>query len=706
MPSLGEAYIEVHADTGPFDRELAGSIEAALIKAEAAMRSRGRDAGNAFGQGVETAVKDHTKRIGDDLGDDLVKSAESAGKRVASTLGHVFDDFHVPDLLINDKDLDRSRSRIRTWTQDVSQSVSSAFSNISSQFSNLTGVLKQFGSVSVLANPAVLVVAAGLISGAVLGLLQVLNPLAALVAALPGALGILGVQALVLFAAFDGLSKAIKDAFKAENAKDLAKVTDKFSGGVANFLVGINAFGKLWRQVVDIAQKYFFAPFNDVLTRVAKTLGSGKIFSGISALAYQLGKFAAALVEAFGSPEFVKLIGDLLPTVAQIVSKLSGPFITLLKGFFNLIDASLPFLKRLADILGDLFTRFGDWLTKISSDGSLSDFFDKAIDTLKDLGDIAGATIDLISTLLSSLNSNGTGDTFLKSLAFTIRELDDFFKSKLGQDFIKSTVTAAQGAILFIEGFLEAIALAWQSMIYLFQGIEFVISGIASAISISFSGIGHFFGALVDIFNELVRIATGGLTNAFRNLGLTIINVGGSISQKWNDLKTSFNSSISSIITTAKTLPDKIRAAIGDLGSLLKTAGGNLIKGLIIGIENAVPGLRGTLSWITSLIPTLKGPYEKDKKLLQPAGYALMQGLRAGIAIGAADVFSDLRALTGMIGMTANANSFVFGAGSITQNFNGAQPTAGQAQALGSAVGAGIANTVNRGNMAASTRAI
>lgn len=63
----------------------------------------------------------------------------------------------------------------------------------------------------------------------------------------------------------------------------------------------------------------------------------------------------------------------------------------------------------------------------------------------------------------------------------------------------------------------------------------------------------------------------------------------------------------------------------------LFNAGKNLIQGLINGIENAIPGLKSALNFITNLIPSWKGPPEKDKKLLYQNGQFVMQGFINGI---------------------------------------------------------------------------
>jgi hypothetical protein len=89
-------------------------------------------------------------------------------------------------------------------------------------------------------------------------------------------------------------------------------------------------------------------------------------------------------------------------------------------------------------------------------------------------------------------------------------------------------------------------------------------------------------------------------------------------------------------------LPGRMLHALGNLGSLLWNGGVSLIKGLISGIENAVPGLHSVLSWVSSLIPSWKGPLEADRQMLVPHGMAILQGFMAGVA-------SQVPALHGML---------------------------------------------------------
>jgi phage-related protein len=89
----------------------------------------------------------------------------------------------------------------------------------------------------------------------------------------------------------------------------------------------------------------------------------------------------------------------------------------------------------------------------------------------------------------------------------------------------------------------------------------------------------------------------------------------------------------------------------------LTNAGDRIISGLINGIKNAAnTKLQSTLRWVTSLIPDWKGPEEKDRKLLQPAGRAVMGGFMMGIERSLPDLRNLLGGVTGELPRSINPN--------------------------------------------------
>jgi TP901 family phage tail tape measure protein len=98
-----------------------------------------------------------------------------------------------------------------------------------------------------------------------------------------------------------------------------------------------------------------------------------------------------------------------------------------------------------------------------------------------------------------------------------------------------------------------------------------------------------------------------------------------------NGIRNGIMNGILGAIAAISQLPGRIRAAMGNLGSILYNAGVSIISGLISGIRSKIGELISTLSAIGSLIPNIKGPPAKDRKLLLSSGKLIMQGLIAGI---------------------------------------------------------------------------
>lgn len=79
-------------------------------------------------------------------------------------------------------------------------------------------------------------------------------------------------------------------------------------------------------------------------------------------------------------------------------------------------------------------------------------------------------------------------------------------------------------------------------------------------------------------------------------------------------------------------LPGRILGALGDLGSLLLDAGGQIMSGLWEGLKAGFGKVQEFVGGIGSWIADHKGPKQYDLNLLVPAGGWIMTGLQKGIA--------------------------------------------------------------------------
>lgn len=103
------------------------------------------------------------------------------------------------------------------------------------------------------------------------------------------------------------------------------------------------------------------------------------------------------------------------------------------------------------------------------------------------------------------------------------------------------------------------------------------------------------------------------------------------------------------VIGFIKSIPGRITGAIGDLGKLLVNAGSDVIEGLWNGLKDRWEDVKDWFGDVTSMIPDLKGPPARDKKLLDPAGRLIMQGLLNGLQAGESGLTSYLNRITNRI---------------------------------------------------------
>lgn len=109
----------------------------------------------------------------------------------------------------------------------------------------------------------------------------------------------------------------------------------------------------------------------------------------------------------------------------------------------------------------------------------------------------------------------------------------------------------------------------------------------------------------------------------------------------------SVRNAINGIINWFRSLPGRIRGALGNLGGLLWNAGVSIIQGLYNGIAAKFNEVKNFVSGIASWIANNKGPIEKDRTLLINQGQAIMEGFNKGLMTGYKDVQKTIRGVNG-----------------------------------------------------------
>ena len=182
-----------------------------------------------------------------------------------------------------------------------------------------------------------------------------------------------------------------------------------------------------------------------------------------------------------------------------------------------------------------------------------------------------------------------------------------------------------------------------------------VIAALVAAIVIAYKN--------SETFRNIVQAAMKGVVQAwdwvwekakavFSWLGGAYQSVKGFITNPVSSAVKSVVGFFGDVITRVKQIPGQITGAFSSAGSLLAGIGRKIIDGLINGIQDKFNALRSKLGEVTNLIPSWKGPEDKDKNLLRPAGRLIMGGLQQGIDESLPSLQAQLGGITANIAAT------------------------------------------------------
>lgn len=201
-------------------------------------------------------------------------------------------------------------------------------------------------------------------------------------------------------------------------------------------------------------------------------------------------------------------------------------------------------------------------------------------------------------------------------------------------DLVTPLVAAVGGAVAVVTAVTTAMQLAAAAQALLnavmaANPIMLVITLIAALVA----GLTYFFTctntgkAVWSSFTGFLGSCVQGIIGFFSGLGSTIIGI---FSSAANGARNAWNG----VVGWFRGLPGSIAGFFGNAGSILFNAGASIISGFLNGLKSMWSNVTGWISGIGDWIKAHKGPISYDRRLLIPAGQAIMTGFAQGLTSG------------------------------------------------------------------------
>ena len=230
---------------------------------------------------------------------------------------------------------------------------------------------------------------------------------------------------------------------------------------------------------------------------------------------------------------------------------------------------------------------------------------------------------------------------------------------------ITAVITAAISVITtIITTGIQIIVTVWTTI---WNVLVTVVSTVWSVIGTVVSAGLQLVADIVEAITDVLQGNWSGAWNAIKNIVSTVLGAIGSVV---STVMSGIASIFSSVMNGLKGIVSSVWSAIKGFFSAgvnfiksvvhidLSGAGRAIMQSLWDGMKAIWEGIKGFVSHIAGWIKAHKGPISLDRRLLIPAGQAIMRGLNEGLVDGFKTVQSTVTAMTNTIAKAASVPSF------------------------------------------------
>lgn len=443
------------------------------------------------------------------------------------------------------------------------------------------------------------------------------------------------------------------------------------------------AFGNLEATIVDGAAN-IVNTVKPYITGAVTALGDG-----IGKAMQWTNDFTGALMKSQGVQTFANGVKSIAGAVGSVIAPISG-IIGYLFNFSGKADGAGTAAQRLSDVLGFV----GGILQSVGTFVQQNADWMQALVIAVMAGYGAFQLFSIIQTVVGFVKAFSVAETAATAAQWL---LNAAMSANPIMILVVAIAALVAGIVWFctqtetgrqlwadFTGFLQA---TWQNITDFFQAtwqnitqwfsnaaaniqngwnaLTAFIGSIPGRIQAFFASIGQWF---VNKFNE----ARNGITGAFDNAVSFVSSIPGRITgffgsisswfaDKFSEVRNGIANGFDSAVSFIASIPGRILSALGNLGGLLWNAGASIMQGFLDGLKSIWHNITSFVGNIAGWIADHKGPLPYDRKLLIPAGEAIMGGFRKSLNAGWQQVQADIMGMNVGLSNGFKTPAYVYG---------------------------------------------
>lgn len=403
------------------------------------------------------------------------------------------------------------------------------------------------------------------------------------------------------------------------------------------------AFGNLEATIVDGAAN-IVNTVKPYITGTVTALGDG-----IGKAMQWTNDFTGALMKSQGVQTFANGVKSIAGAVGSVIVPISG-IIGYLFNFSGKADGAGTAAQRLSDVLGFV----GGILQSVGTFVQQNADWMQALAIAVMAGYGAFQLFSIIQTVVGFVKAFSVAETAATAAQWL---LNASMSANPIMILVVAIAALVAGIVWFctqtetgrqlwagFTGFLQA---TWQNITDFFQAtwqnITQWFSNAAANIQNGWNALTAFIGSI-----------PGRIQAFFAGIGQWFAN-------KFNEVRNGIANGFNSAVSFIASIPGRILSALGNLGGLLWNAGASIMQGFLDGLKSIWHNITSFVGNIAGWIADHKGPLPYDRRLLIPAGEAIMGGFRKSLNAGWRQVQADIMGMNVGLSNGFAAPGYVYG---------------------------------------------